>query len=192
MSTCPKKWKLKNGPRLPTLLFVLLLFCSRSLLSMIQMKKTHQFFVATVGTRFVFCVPQGHYPIHWHYWYSKSNGVFVFFTATATGYEMRHLTTHFLPDTTAHAVDHIDEFRLDKQEHEHFKIFSRLSRLYNFFGRSWRMSFTSSSFFLKPVNTTTIPTIARVYMGRVILGKDSFFSASCNSAVGPNILREQI
>lgn len=48
---------------------------------------------------------------------------------------------------------------------------------------------TNSSFFLNPVNTTTVPTMACVYIGLLILGNESFFSANCRSAVGPNILQ---
>lgn len=51
------------------------------------------------------------------------------------------------------------------------------------------MKLTNSSFFLNPVNTTTVPTMACVYIGLLILGNESFFSANCRSAVGPNILQ---
>lgn len=50
------------------------------------------------------------------------------------------------------------------------------------------LKLTNSSFFLNPVNTTTVPTMACVYIGLLILGNESFFSANCSSAVGPNIL----
>lgn len=50
---------------------------------------------------------------------------------------------------------------------------------------------SSSSLARKPLNTTTVPIIACVNIGLLILGRDSFFSASCSKAVDPSILRKK-